>query len=86
MTVDEYYTAPSEVIFDEIKKASISIWEGYDDSYGYASGKINSIKNLENVGDNAWRMVAMFDVPNQRKLITRLSREASRMVLNALNS
>ncbi len=70
MTVKEYYTAPKQEIFDDIKRNALFIWKGYDDSHGYATEKINRIKDLENVSDNAWYMVAMFDPINQSRLIS----------------
>jgi len=65
----DYYTAPSDKIFNEVKAACITIWKCYDDMHGYSSGKINAIKDIENVSDNCCYMVAMFDHPNQKKLI-----------------
>lgn len=52
LTSEEYYTPPSQEIFDDIKQASIKIWETYSDVGGYSSGKINSIKDLKNISDN----------------------------------
>lgn len=69
MTIDEYYTPPSDAIFEDIKQAAIALWSTYDDSYGYATGKINRIKDIENVQDNHAYMVAMFDHVNQDKLL-----------------
>lgn len=65
MTREQYYTAPSQEIFDEIRDAAIEIWKTYDDTYGYATSKIGTIKDLQNVKDNAWYIVAMFDLTNQ---------------------
>lgn len=86
MTIDEYYTAPSQEVFDEIQRAAISIWSEYDDTYGYASGKIVRIKDLQNVQDNAWYMVAMFDSLNQAKLIQRVSSDTEKLILNAMST
>ena len=44
-----YYTAPSDEIFNEVKEKCIEIWKGYDDTYGYATDKIDGIENLENI-------------------------------------
>ena len=68
MTEEQYYTAPSQEIFDDIKEAAIKIWQGYDDTYGYATGKVDRIKDISNVRDNYAYMVAMFDPPNTAKL------------------
>lgn len=69
MTSEEYYIPPKQEIFDDIKENAIKIWRSYDDTYGYASGKIARIKDIQNVKDNCWCMVAMFDWPNQLKLL-----------------
>lgn len=86
MTQEEYYTAPPDDVFNEIKEASIKIWSSYDNTYGYSSGKIQRIKYLENVGDNAWMMVAMFDQPNQCKLVNSVSDKTKIYVLSAMET
>ena len=86
MTQEQYYTAPPQEVFDEIKTAAIQIWSEYDDQYGYASGKIGRIKDIENVKDNAWYMVAMFDGHNQQKLFTLVSDATRDMILDAMNT
>jgi hypothetical protein len=69
-----YYTAPSDEIFEEIKAAATQIWSGYEDPY--KTEKLNRIKDIGNVSDNAMYLVAMFDRPNQGKLASLLSQEA----------
>ncbi len=81
-----YYTAPPQEIFEEIKRIAIGIWGKYDDTYGYATEKINAIKDLENVSDNAWYMVAMFDGNNQSKMLSMASPKTKMMILDAINS
>lgn len=85
MTVEEYYIAPPQEIFDDIKANAIKIWQGYDDQYGYATDKINRIKDIVNFKDNAWYMVAMFDWQNQRKLLRMLKPETAKVVEDVLN-
>jgi len=75
-----YYQPPKDKVFNEMKKESIKIWKSYDDTYGYASEKINKVKDLRNVSDNFMYMFAMFDVFNQRKLLSSLS-DASRIAI-----
>lgn len=70
-----YYVPMSDESFNDIKKHAIEIWDTYDDTYGYASGKIERIKDLENVEDNAMYIIAMFDSENQRKLFGMLKEE-----------
>lgn len=71
-----YYDAPSDEIFDEIKRAAIKIWKTYDDTYGYASEKINYVESITNIRDNWGTIVGMFDQDNQLKLFMALSLEA----------
>lgn len=86
MNVEQYYTAPPQKIFDEIKEAAIKLWNTYDDSYGYASGKISRIKDIKNIKDNAWYIVAMFDCNNQRKLCEMVGPETAEMIIDAINT
>lgn len=75
-----YNDAPSDEIFNEIKQASIEIWQTYDDTYGYASEKIDQVNSLTNFKDNWGTMVGMFDHINQEKLLAKLSPEAQAKV------
>lgn len=75
-----YYTPPSNELFDELKESAIKVWSTYDDTYGYATEKINNIKNIGNVSDNFMYMVSMFDSENQIRLSTLLSEECSKEV------
>lgn len=84
MSQELYYTAPSDEIFEDIKQASIKIWNTYDDTYGYASEKINSIKDLQNVKDNYMYVVAMFDSSNQRILLATVKPETAERIVEAM--
>jgi len=68
-----YYTAPSDLFFEEMKTACIEVWSGYGDTHGYASEKIRRIRDIVNVQDNFMFMLAMFDSENQKKVISKLS-------------
>ncbi len=70
-----YYTPPSNEIFEEMKELAISIWSTYDDTYGYASEKINRGISLQNVSDNFMYIFSMFDGINRRKLLEGASKE-----------
>jgi hypothetical protein len=72
-----YYTSPRDSSFNEVKDKSIEIWKTYDDEFGYATEKINGIKDLENTGGNLMYIVSQFDHWNQKRLADMLSREAS---------
>lgn len=70
-----YYTPPETELFNECKEACMELWKEVDtdnDKYGYATEKINRIKDIENVGDNFMYMVAMFDSTNQHLLAQKL--------------
>lgn len=75
-----YYDAPSDEIFEEIKAKSIEIWQTYDDTYGYATEKIEQVSKITNVKDNWGFIVGMFDSDNQAKLMDLLSDEARELV------
>jgi len=75
-----YYEAPAEHVFEDIKKNAIAIWQTYDDTHGYATEKIGRIKDLKNVSDNAWYIVAMFDWVNQGKLLTMVEPETAELI------
>lgn len=74
MDIKTYYTAPPDHIFEEIKREAIKIWQSYDDTYGYATDKINRIKDVGNVKDNYAYIIAMFDTQNQRQLLANLAK------------
>lgn len=76
---DLYYTPPEDALFNEVRDEAIELWKEVDtdnDKYGYASSKIDRIKDMPNIQDNFMVIVAMFDAPNQRKLSERLSTAA----------
>jgi len=86
MKIEEYYIAPPQEIFEDIKEHAIKIWQSYDDSAGYATNKISRIKDITNVQDNAWYIVAMFDWVNQHKLLSMVSDETAKMIQSAISS
>ena len=74
-----YYTAPSDEVFDEVKKASIALWtERYPEATSpyYAKEKCDEIEPLQNIQDNVMSIVARFDSENMRFLAEKLSLEA----------
>lgn len=85
MSIDLYYTAPSDAIFNDIKKNALKIWSTYDDTYGYASEKIERISDLTNVDDNYMYIVAMFDSNNQAKLMRAVKPETAERIREAIN-
>lgn len=81
-----YYEAPTNQIFKEVKEEAINIWNTYDDIHGYATGKIDRIKDMENIKDNVMSIVAIFDTPNQIKLSIALSDEAREAIADRIRS
>ena len=80
---DLYYTPPTDEVFEEVKAKAMVLWkhvDSDDDKFGYATGKINRIKDIGNVGDNLMYMVAMFDGGNQVLLAEELSKEACKEI------
>jgi len=75
-----YYTAPTDEQFEELKEKAIEIWTPMGDEPSYAQGKINQIKDLQNIRDNFMYMVAMFDNNNQCKLALLLSEDTRKAV------
>jgi len=75
----KYDDTPDQKVFNEIKEAAIDIWKTYD----YATNKINRIKDIDNFKDNAWYIVAMFDIHNQAKLMEAVSEETKQQILLA---
>ena len=46
--IEYYYKQPKQEYFDEVKSVCIKTWGLFDDQFGYATEKINQIKDLEN--------------------------------------
>jgi hypothetical protein len=84
MDEDFYYSLPTQEIFDDIKSAAINIWKTYDDRFGYATGKIDRIEDLENISGNDMYMVKMFDHNNELKLLSMVRLETQDWILDKL--
>lgn len=69
-------TTPSITIFNELKSASIAVWETYDNEFGYVTEKLEQVNSITNIQDNAMVFYRMFDYENQAKMRARLSQEA----------
>jgi len=81
-----YDTAPSDEVFEEVKKKAIEIWEGYDDTYGYATEKIRCVEGLSNIRDYMMFIVSMFDNRNKRKLASSLSDTARKEIADRIKA
>lgn len=80
----DYYKAPNQEVFDDIKTAALAIWRTYDDTYGYQSEKVNRIKDLKNISDNYGYIVGMFDSWNQNKLFRSVKLPETKELLKQL--
>ena len=69
-------------MFDDIEENAQKIWRTYDNLHGYATEKLNRI-DINNVSDNAWYIVAMFDAQNQAKLLSMVKPETAEMIRQA---
>ena len=76
-----FYTAPSDILFDEMQELAMDIWSTYDDTHGYASEKMNYVSSLKNIQSNFMTIYQMFDHINQQKLL----RNASDDLISAIN-
>ena len=66
--------------FEELRAEAIKIWQTYDDTYGYASEKIDYINSFGNIKDNYGTIIGMFDIDNQAKLFNAVGDEARRLI------
>lgn len=67
---------PSIIIFEEMKSAAISVWQTYDNQFGYVTEKLSIIEGIKNYQDNAMVFYRMFDYENQAKMRSKLSPES----------
>ena len=61
--------------FEELKSNAIKIWQSYDDRFGYATEKIETVNRIKNLSDNYGAIIGMFDIHNQRKLYDAVGKE-----------
>jgi len=83
-----YYVSPSDEVFEEVKEKAMELWKEVDtdnDEFGYATEKINRIKDIKNFEDNVMFIVAMFDAGNQLKLSNKLSDEAKKAISDRID-
>lgn len=70
MTTNLYYQAPSDAAFEDMKKACMDVWSTMGNDGGYRDEKIGRIKDIKNISDNFMYMFAMFDINNQRRVVS----------------
>ena len=78
----DYYKAPEQKVFDEIKRCATALWMTYDNTYGYVDEKVNRIKDIKNIEDNTGYIIAMFDIFNQRKLYDMVGTDSKEYIDN----
>lgn len=87
MSVELYYTAPSDAVFDEIKREALTLWRevaaGPYDAL-YLAEKLARVEPITNAADNWMHMVAMFDLRNQSTLLTRLRPATAALITEAM--
>lgn len=66
---------PTQEVFDDIKQAATKVWSTYDDTYGYATEKLNRVDSIVNYADNWYTFIGMFDSRNQAKMMLELKRD-----------
>lgn len=75
-----YYEPPSEEAFTEMQSAAMHIWHGYDLKHEKAA-RVNDMKNI---GDNFMYIFAMFDMNNQRKVVSMVSEATKKEIRDRL--
>ena len=69
-----YYIEPSDAIFTHLRTTIIAnVWRKYDDTYGYASSKIDYINSFNNLSDNFMTMWNMLDVHNAQIVLDKIN-------------
>ena len=71
---------PTNEVFNEMRKAAISIWRDYDNRFGYATEKIKRVNSMENISDNAMVFYRMFDHWNKQLMVSKLSEDAKNYI------
>lgn len=69
-STEMWYIEPSRQVFQELKFLVIDkIWLTYDDTYWYASSKIDYVNSLSNLAENFMIIWQMMDINNQNKVL-----------------
>jgi hypothetical protein len=81
-----YYKKPKDEYFNELKQLCIRFWQLQDDQFGYATEKIDRIKDLENDYSNYMMMIKMIHPLNWEVLAEHLSLETRNDISIRLNA
>ena len=68
MSKFSYDTTPPLHLFEEMKQLATLLRKWYDDTYWYASEKIDRVNRINNVWSNIRAIYGMFDYVNQTKV------------------
>ena len=79
-----YYEAPSNDIFNDIKINAIRIFIELNCHHDYVFEKISKIIEIQNVRDNYAFIVAMLDVYNQSRLKDLVKQETRELLNNII--
>ncbi len=80
----DYYQAPPDEVFEDLKSTAIRIWESFDNTYGYVDEKKSRLEGIENVSDNAWYILAMFDHGNKIRMLVETELELTKQYITTL--
>jgi len=78
------HETPTIEIFNELKEAATTVWNTFDNTYGYVTEKLEIVNSIENYADNVMISYRMFDNGNQRLMRQELSSEALSYINNNL--
>jgi hypothetical protein len=67
---------PTQEIFDDMKSAATTVWNEYDNTYGYVTKKLDYINSLSNIEDNAMVFFRMFDWVNQATMMNIVNKDS----------
>ena len=78
----DYYTAPSQEIFEDVKTSALKICK----DHGFSQEKIDRIDGIQNIRDNCSYIVGMFDQVNQARLLVALKPPARKWLAEILKN
>lgn len=79
-----FYVPPKQKVFEELRENAIQIRLTYDDTYSYATEKIERLPK-ENIWSNFMTIFNMFDAKNQSKLLSLLWEDALTALRNRID-
>lgn len=78
----KFYIEPSLKVFEELRELAIKeVWKKYDDTYKYATNKIDYINWFKNLSSNFMTIWQMCDVVNQWKIWDKASNRLKKAII-----